>query len=401
MSQRSNQRLAYKIVLFTFSLFVTCGFCEIIVRLVRPQPTFSKILLMVSDHYTQCDFLPFTLKQGYEAKSPSQEYPGRLVSVHVNTLGLRGPETSIDKPSDVKRILILGDSYTFGVYCEDEEIYPRVLERLYQEQGKKVEVLNAGYADGYTPDEHYAWLNRRGFSFKPDLVIYGFFIGNDIQEIRTEGWRDLDKRGLPTKIENPNLWVDHAGRLRSKISDTRTEGTQMIYRAPILRESHLLVLLNRKISAIIDKRKIDERKKNSGEGWLRALDFVVYPRTAEIYKEKEVAFNRLVQGMSDTVNETGAKFLVLMIPLNYQVEPDYFLKLHYPDKALEIKREYFEELGTDLTKKKIEYIDLLRAMKSHPEVKYYPRNGEVHFNPRGHEFTARQLKSRLDELNWP
>ncbi len=42
---------------------VTFGAGEILVRIARPQLTYSKLRLLTGGQYTQSDFLPFTLKK--------------------------------------------------------------------------------------------------------------------------------------------------------------------------------------------------------------------------------------------------------------------------------------------------------------------------------------------------
>ncbi len=379
--------------------------CEIIVRLFRPQFTYSKILLLTGEQYEASDIIPFTLKKNYVAQSPSQEYPGKMVEILTNSYGLRGPETAIDKDQSTKRILVLGDSYTFGVYCEENEVYPRILERLYINENKdtNVEVLNAGYTDGWSPDEHYAWLVKRGVKFKPDLIVYGFFIGNDIGEIKPLNWRDIDEYGLPTKCINPNIYIDGYGRIRSKVSDVKTEGVHLIYQIPILRESHFLICLNRVISANYNSlmKSSSTRAKRVSKGWgERPFDFILEESPSDENKVKEKLFIKLVQGMSDVAKEVNSRFIILMIPVNFQVEPDIFLEKVLASKEFGIKRDYFKELEPKLERRGIQYINILEEMRRHPEVKYFPRNGEVHFNPNGHKFTALKLKNKLDELGW-
>ena len=211
------------IVLLIFLLIVS-AFLEIAIRILRPQMTYSRLLLLTGEQYVKGGSIPFTLKPNYRALQPSQEYPEKMVKITTNSLGLRGKELRIGKAGGVKRILTLGDSYTFGVCVEDWETYPAVLERILNERGQKVEVVNAGYADGWSPDEHYVWLTKEGLKFKPDLILYGFFIGNDITDINLKNWVALDKKGLPTKIVNPNIYIDKLGRIRSRINDLKTVG---------------------------------------------------------------------------------------------------------------------------------------------------------------------------------
>jgi len=388
-------------LLFLFvTLFIMLMVSELAIRFLKPQTTYSNILLLTGHQYTEGDFNPFTLKPNYEAKSPSMEFPGKMVTIRTNSLGLRGKEISIKKPNGVKRILVLGDSYTFGVYCENSEVYPTLLETLYEQEGlSNIEIINAGYADGWGPDEQYAWLVNRGIEFRPDIIIYGFFIGNDITGINPSGWIELDRHDLPLRIVNPDIYIDKFGRIRSKVKDSKTGAQEFVYRIPLLRESHFFILFNRVVQKLYRTNNGTNNMINNGWGDT-PFDTILKPSLSKEHQGKDELFLKLVNGMREVANNNGAKFLLLMIPVNFQVEPEEFLKKVLGSSKFDIERDYFEELEPILEQMNIEYLNLLSLMRSHPEGKYYPRNGEVHFNPNGHKFTANELKKELDELVW-
>jgi hypothetical protein len=150
-------------------------------------------------------------------------------------------------------VLVLGDSYTFGVLVDDAHTYCAQLERLFAGHQPAVEVLNAGYANGWETDEQYNWLQHRGLEFEPDVIVLGFFTGNDIMNLDPALWVERDQRGLPTKIVDPTIWVDNMGRLRSTRKDEKTVGDEWIYRVPVLRESHALVLLETRLESLFAK----------------------------------------------------------------------------------------------------------------------------------------------------
>jgi len=78
--------------------------------------TYADLQSQVGSYFRPETFIPFTLAPDYRGREMSQEYPGRFVSVNTNALGLRMHETTRDKPPGLRRVLTLGDSYTFGVY---------------------------------------------------------------------------------------------------------------------------------------------------------------------------------------------------------------------------------------------------------------------------------------------
>jgi lysophospholipase L1-like esterase len=137
--------------------------------------------------------------------------------VHINSLGLRGPELSVRKPGSVFRILLLGDSFTFGYGVGDDSTYGRQLERLFiQEQGDcvKVEVLNAG-VNGYNTAQELAYLDRSGLAFEPDVVVLGF-TPNDIMT-QDEGKTMLRWPGLKQMLARSALYQFAAPRLKALV----------------------------------------------------------------------------------------------------------------------------------------------------------------------------------------
>jgi GDSL-like Lipase/Acylhydrolase family len=101
------------------------------------------------------------------------------VSFEMNSLGLRGPEISHDKPLGTFRILVLGDSFTFGAGVRDEDTFVRRLEKSLNEHttSKNFEVLNAG-VEGYNTRDEVIYLENQWLELDPDLVLIGFYLND-------------------------------------------------------------------------------------------------------------------------------------------------------------------------------------------------------------------------------
>jgi len=95
------------------------------------------------------------------------------IRVDINSHGLRDDEVPRDKPPGRKRIVVLGDSYTWGFGVEQPQIFTELLEASLT----GVDVINAGVS-GYATDQELLWLQSEGMSFSPDLVLL-VFTGND------------------------------------------------------------------------------------------------------------------------------------------------------------------------------------------------------------------------------
>lgn len=104
----------------------------------------------------------------------------------VNNLGLRGADTTKEKPAGTYRIVMLGDSFTMGKGVEDDETFSVLLQqslrqKLQQCNGRQVEVLNAG-VDSYAPVLSFIQLKRDLTPLQPDLV----FLNLDVSDLTQE-----------------------------------------------------------------------------------------------------------------------------------------------------------------------------------------------------------------------
>ena len=101
------------------------------------------------------------------------------VPVHTNNLGFRSTrDYDLKKAANTFRILVLGDSVTFGHGALHD--YPSLLESLLKKwkPGIDWQVWNLG-VPGYNTSQELAHLRELGPAYQPDLVIVGFFL-NDI-----------------------------------------------------------------------------------------------------------------------------------------------------------------------------------------------------------------------------
>jgi len=103
------------------------------------------------------------------------------VPVKINDLGFRDTRDYVlAKPPGSFRILVLGDSVTFGHGATYETTYPYLLEQRLEAWRPQVDwqVWNLG-VPGYNTADELAYLHEVGERFAPDLVIVGFF-SNDL-----------------------------------------------------------------------------------------------------------------------------------------------------------------------------------------------------------------------------
>jgi len=90
--------------------------------------------------------------------------------LNTNSKGYRGNEEYAYRNIDGKtRIVVLGDSFTFGDDVSDDETYASYL----QESLPQAEVINLG-VHGYAHDQMLMILMEDGVKYDPDIVLIGF-----------------------------------------------------------------------------------------------------------------------------------------------------------------------------------------------------------------------------------
>ncbi len=170
-----NIVLLFCVILFLISLI------ELYFKIFSPQiMSYTSKGLLIPDK--KCGYRLAPNFRGFQSQS---EY---VVTIKTNSQGFRSKEIMKDKPENVFRIIVLGDSFTMGYGIENEQTWCSHLENLLNEynpvQKKEnyiFEVINCGVG-GYGTKQSIELFNNYCLELKPDLVVLGFFIGNDIYD---------------------------------------------------------------------------------------------------------------------------------------------------------------------------------------------------------------------------
>ncbi len=88
------------------------------------------------------------------------------IEYKINSKGLRDDEYEYNKPVGVNRIVIIGDSRTFGFGVPIKKHFTYLLEGYCE----NTEVINLGIA-GFGVDQEFLFLQSEGIKYEPDLVI--------------------------------------------------------------------------------------------------------------------------------------------------------------------------------------------------------------------------------------
>lgn len=119
------------------------------------------------------------------------------IQVKMNSLGFREREIRVPKPENTFRVVVLGDSLTFGIGLLPEQRFTDLTENNLKHimPDKNIEVLNFGEPGADIIDE-LGNLRRIIYTVQPDLIVIGFcsndFMANiDLYQVRVKQFESL------------------------------------------------------------------------------------------------------------------------------------------------------------------------------------------------------------------
>ncbi|PIR52723.1 hypothetical protein COU76_04940 [Candidatus Peregrinibacteria bacterium CG10_big_fil_rev_8_21_14_0_10_49_10] len=173
MRSERGQHLGKNLLLCVTSLSVFLGGSELLARVQYTPEKDDGGGIFVFDR-----------EKGFQLNANHTDvFEGKTVT--TNSSGQRSPEIPVKKPKNTKRILVLGDSISFGHGMSDAEPYPRLLENTlntsFKEQGSttRVQVMNTAAPMNYPLQEYYDL--ERNLRFEPDVIILQLTL-NDVYD---------------------------------------------------------------------------------------------------------------------------------------------------------------------------------------------------------------------------
>lgn len=352
------------------------------------------------------------------------------VLVQTNSQGLREPDYVEPRHAGTYRILVVGDSMTFGWGVEYEESYAQVAERALRGQlDRPVEIVNLGKA-GMSPVDYLRTIQRCAGQLEPDMIVVGFLVGNDCpveSPARTYSETELQAqlrvyrnaaRGRSLAARSVFLRLAYWGMYRRLAGMGSVEGAGR--RGPIYGEPNPLDprALDREITGQFEAGPRHQRlRKFTEAGWIKkGLDWDINPwlirsmlldrhgaRSAlgldradlqALECEWKLCEGLLVE-MNKAAEEMNAVLVVLALPSAYQVSEDAVAFLDQlgcdttPDMIT--SRVVNDWLVTTCKRRGLPCIDALPALraKGGQAPLFYPR--DAHLTAEGHRLVGSLL----------
>ena len=292
--------------------------------------------------------------------------PEFLVTATHDSFGHRGVPVGRERTPGRARVLVLGDSFTYGLGVEDDETY---CARL-QAEVPALEVVNAG-VNGYGTGQQLLLLREDGLLFEPDIVIVGFF-SNDLSDNVVGPTRAsfVLEDGALRELSSPEAVLASAPANRSD-------------RRGWLRSSYAYRFLS-------DRGKQLRAARAKADAPAGAL-------TGERRESAWQLALALLREIHRTAREGGARMVLLVIPEQVQVQHDG----RWPGYD-ENDHDVLDRLHPFAEAENIPLVDPLPALHQAYAVSAEPLyyREDRHMRPEGHAIVARVLADALRELGW-
>jgi lysophospholipase L1-like esterase len=181
-SIKTPHPLRFRLILLATAIFISLAASEIAYRFYTQTKFQHDLKQWQSDQWflipgnpRQYAFIP-----GREGKLNYLQDHSLSFSYRINEQGFRGRTIPADTGNNLKHILFLGDSYTFGwALGQDEETFSRAVERLSNQDRDTTAVLtfNAG-VPGYNTVQELALLGELAADHSFDYVVLSYVMND-------------------------------------------------------------------------------------------------------------------------------------------------------------------------------------------------------------------------------
>lgn len=389
---KNSKRFVFRIVALALGLVVGLLVAEIALRIVG----YSSPQFYESDSALGYKLIP-SMSGWYTREGRS--------FVTINSDGFHDVEHATEKPADVFRIAVIGDSYVEALQVGRQESFANfIASDCNALGGKRVEVLSFGVS-GYGTAQELILLREKVVRYSPDIVMLVMTTNNDI----TDNVRELKQTSIPYFVlQNDKLVLDDSFRT-DRGFETRNSS---LSRAGTWFENHLrFVQAIREIS-----RKVKDWNRRRGVETPQAATVAMVAPIAEVGIDNQVyrepsddtwrrawqVTEALIVEMDREVAASGARFVVVTASNGVQVLPnvaerDAFAKmlgvndLFYPDRRI----NEFCKMNSIAS---ITLAPILADHAAREKVDLHGFEGNIgygHWNQLGHAITGQTIAAEL------
>jgi hypothetical protein len=299
---------------------------------------------------------------------PNHDY-GRL---WTNSFGYPSRRFDLARRPGISRLVLLGDSFAVGSVRQDENFASQI-EKLRPD----IEVYNFGvHATG--PEDYEALLRDEALAFQPDTVLVAFFVGNDAGSRPPVGTSRPELEDHASFLLMKRTWriLREWYRLRISADTTSVALPQLAH--PAVPQAGLTLSKQTYLGVEIERLVFVRRSQQSWmtENWRNALSHV--------------------GAMARLCRQRGVRFGVVIIPDEYQVNPDVLREItttgRVPSDDIDLNLPQ-RTLTTFCGAEGIACLDLLPLLAGRQD-SYLKQ--DTHWNERGNLLAAQAISSWLE-----
>lgn len=266
------------------------------------------------------------------------------IRYRINRAGYRDDEPREGR----RRIVVLGDSVSFGLGVRQEEIWPSLLEQRLQREGRHPEAVENLAIWAYNTANQVDALREDGLPLQPEVVILQFYM-NDFS---------IPRRPGPGAAAPPPSLGQRLTALKNRL----------LYSSALYRRLHqagagLAYALFHDLRRRRFPETLNDAEPRTKSELLRATP-----------DDEDVAAFREIRKIRDLARGHGARLLVVLSPDEVQLFTDRF------DLVNDRMAAFCRQEGIDL-------LDPLPVYRASPDRLDLYYDG-VHYSPRGHALLA-------------
>jgi hypothetical protein len=388
------------VVFLVVQAVLVLGLTELVLRLVGPRSEALRQLVVEPASVVRIEGAD-TLEELMETTMVGFRPLSESFGFVLNSRSLRTKEYTEVKAAGTERVLAFGDSFTWASGgLPHRQHWPTILEeRLAALSARPVEVLRFGVPATGPAFQLRLW-QLEGSRLDADAVVVAFFVGNDfIDHQRELAGSALRPGGWRNRLVGTSMTIRLLINLRRALAAT-DDGGEITKAAAAEAGDSLAPVPGSELPGYREGGRFD-RPKLEEERFLE----IEARRMLLCHRSQRTTFETLLAGVAevlvsfrDEVEATGARFLVMVIPDEYQVSPRLAAEIverdggSIGDYDLGLpQRRLTEVLGA----RGIELLDLLPVFAERGATMALYGTRDTHWNHAGNLLAADLLAERL------